>query len=1286
MMTEVQKAYLLGRNETFRGKTGTHIYLELEFTGDMRRLNEAFNELIINQPMLRASVLDLQSFQINPPFHYDIPVEHAAGCSQEYKKRFIEQNRSELSHKLYSSASFPFFTIKCMESGLNQYYLFFSLDLLIADGLSVFQLFDQWRCLYEDSNYSLEDMSDRLIFINQSYHEEKASVRYNKGKEYWLREMNVLPEAPELHLNSEQLLESDFQRLEYSFSENEYLCMNAIAGKLGLSLNTVFLALYASVLQRWSANKEFTLNMTTFKRPRKEQYLSVIGDFTSTSLIKTNIDPKVSLQANVQKLQRTINESFRYSSFEGVEVLRELAKKSNRSSQMPYVFTSMLFDFPNFDSLFKLHYWISETPQVYLDCQLKLINGELNVSWDYLSRIFEPSLIAAMFTGFIHSLRALQSEEDGVLVALEQQRDEKTEKRYRQFNQKAIRPLKHRRIVEAFEETLKRQPYRAAFADLHRTLTFEELDRNSEIIVNRIMKLKAAQRLSKIRVAILTSKGVPAMAEMLAVIKSGDSFCFVNPELPEERINYITSSIHNELQIRDGEVIYVPAAVTEEVAEDELYVIFTSGTTGKPKGISINEKAALNTIYDLHERLEVEAADVIFNISELSFDLSVFDILSPLMTGCKTILCKGIHEFKEHRVYMPEVTLWNSTPGLVQMLIQTLDSRVHQMRCILMSGDFIPVQIVKDIQGAFKRKDLQILSLGGATEASIWSIYYPLTTGIDKPKIPYGYPLANQSIYVLDKQNRLADDFTYGEICIGGEGLANGYLDPEKTEEAFFMHPSLGRLYRTGDKGFMSGDDYIEIVGRIQFELKINGYRIDLIEIANAVNQLSEVHQSKVFVKTNKNKSSLIAVYTTHGGEALTATAMRDRLHRLLPDYMIPTTFIKVESIPLNVNGKVDTKQLENWFGNIQDIPLHSGEQHLLELWRSIIGPEAEELNHVYENFFDAGGDSIKLPELLHEIQRIYQVKLSVEDLLNHFSLSEMAKMLGERRGTMGQPERLLHRQLVPLTKGRTDKNVVLIHAGSGEVAIYNQLSLRLNPDYNVYAIKFEKNYQDVAPRMVRLDELAQQYDEVIHSLGSVDYLGGWCIGGAIAFEMAKRNTDIRNLLLINSMPPVNEEVDTFHFSLEAEQLFVERSMGLRLPEGIGSTSELWNKVISLLEERPELMPRLISIVPPELARLIPFFGSNKPRELIYYINLFRSFEDARFRYSNEQQITIPMLYVGALDEAVASYQDWSNHSTGIWKEEHVEGDHTTIFDADHVEELAAVINRMLVPAPASVS
>ncbi|OBZ14647.1 hypothetical protein A8L34_12055 [Bacillus sp. FJAT-27264] len=1280
-MTEVQKAYLLGRNETFQGKTGTHFYLELDFHGDMKRLNDALNQLIEKQPMLRASVLDLEHFQIEPPFHYDIHVENVIDNDKEAIMACIEEKRNRLSHKLYESQSFPFFTIECIETKKDKYYLFFSLDLLIADGLSVFQLFDQWRDIYYDNKSQLDDMTDNLLIINKSYHEEKCSRRYDKAKAFWLREIEQLPDAPDLVLHTERQAYSKFKRLEHYFSEKDYNKMLAFADGLDLSMNTVFMTLYAAVLQRWSANPSFTINMTTFKRPRRPEYMSVIGDFTSTCLVRTDINPMATLTENVQALQRTIKDCFRYSAFEGIEVLRELSKMSGRSNSMPFVFTSMLFDIKNYDSFMKMNYWISETPQVYLDCQIKLFNGQLHISWDYLDQLFEPSQIREMFHAYIDLVGLLLTAGDQTLISFQRERIALAEQRYQDYNLQAIQPVEEHLILDLYKKIVDVYPDNIAFQEMLHSISFKEMEERSGIICDKIHKLKQKYGLGKVRITILTKKSIQGMVEMLAVVKTGDSFCFVDPKLPEDRINYIMSEINTEIIIEAGMVSVVKDNIGDSfIPMDELYVIFTSGTTGRPKGISINQQAALNTIFDLHHKLHASVKDVIFNISELSFDLSVFDTLSPLLIGCKTILCKNVHEMSSYRTYLPEVTIWNSTPGLVQRALAEYTNQSENMRCILMSGDFIPVQIVKDIKETFHRQDLHVLSLGGATEVSIWSIYYPLSDIFDKKRIPYGYPLANQYIYVLDSDDKPTEPEVFGEICIGGKGLANGYMDEIKTKEAFFHHDRLGRLYRTGDKGYMSHEGHIEIVGRMQHELKVNGYRIDLVEIGNALNQLNAIEQSKVFVKTNKNKSELVAVYTMKNCGQLQASYLRNNLRRVLPDYMIPTTFFKVDCIPLNTNGKVDTVQLQQWLSEMREAELTIEESTLLDLWMKVIGPEGEELKQSYGNFFDAGGDSIKLPELLHAIQEQYQIQLTIDDLLNHFSLMDQAIMVTSKSKTKTGMNQKLHKQVVKLTNGKTEKNIVLIHAGSGETAIYNHLARLLDPDYSVYAVKFNKQYSDVAARTIDLSELAGHYNEALKMSGidRLDYVGGWCIGGAIAFEMAKKNPAIEKLLLINSMPPVTESILKFDHSLEAELQFVESSIGLTLPGGITNTFTLWNGIIAVMEERPELMPQLISIVPPELSRLIPYFGNNKPRELIYYINLFRSFENARFCYENIEQLSIPVLYVGAQDEMVDNYQHWAQHTSGNWQESHVKGDHTTIFSEQYVDGLAEIINHLM--------
>jgi len=1273
-MTEVQKAYLLGRNDAFSGRTGTHIYIELSFNGDIEKLNKAFNKLILKQPMLRAKVLDLEYFKIYETLDYKFKIENV--LNEKDVENIKIQKRNELSHKLYKAENFPYFTVDCLSIDASQHIIFFSLDLLIADGMSIFQLFDQWRNLYEDENYPLEDMTKNLLYINHKYHEEKKSDRYKKAKNYWLGNTSTLPEAPQLMLNLKEVEKSDFKRLEYNFSNSDFLKMQEIATEKKISINTVFLTLYAAVLQRWSTNKNFTINMTTFKRPRKEEYMSVIGDFTSTTLINTDINLEDNLTENVHKLQRRVNESFRYSAFEGVEVLRELAKDNDRSSIMPFVFTSMLFDFNNFDSFGKIDYWVSETPQVYLDCQLKIINGELNISWDYIKDIFECSQINKMFSNFIESFKMYMINSEEALRAMDRKYIQESDVVYDMYNAQAIRKLENNWILCKFPSILNEKMHEIAFEDVSGKITFKELDQKSELIKEKIIQLKQKHNLDKIRIGINTNKSNRCIVEMLGVLKAGDSFCFINKSLSKGRQDKIKEICECSLIIENGTIEFI-LKPNNKIPKDELYVIFTSGTTGEPKGISINEDAVLNTIYDLVEKLNIDSTDVIFNISELSFDLSIFDILTPLLVGTKTILCESVEQVKNYTSLFKEITIWNSTPGLAQLLLK-YSKLMTSIRCVLMSGDFIPSELVNSIQENYKNPNLVIYSLGGATEVSIWSIYYPITKKFNKTKIPYGYPLSNQTIYVLDGNYNTVENYVSGEIFIGGLGLANGYLDKENTNKAFINHNKFGRLYKTGDKGYMSDEGCIYIVGRMQAELKVNGYRIDLLEIENIFNNLNNIKQSKVYVKKTNHRSIIVTVYISEQGEELESSYIREELKKHLPSYMIPTNFVNVENIPLTANGKVDVEQLNKMIEINQPLKLNQQEENLLVLWEEIIGDNYSELNNISENFFDIGGDSIKLPELLHEICIRYQIEISIEDLLNNFSLKEQAKLINDKVKDRKNSNINIHKQLIQLKKGKTNKNIVLIHAGSGEIAIYNKLAQNLDADYNIYAIKFEKNYKDVAMRSIDLPILAGKYNEIIKELDSVDYIGGWCIGGTLGFEITKINPNIKGLLLINSMPPVNEKVVRFEQSLTAEMKMIEDSFNIKISD-VNNTTELWNRIILMLENRLELMPKLVKIVPPELSRLIPHFGSNKPRELVYYINLFRSFETVRFMYSSSKKINVPIIYIGAKNEPVDDYYSWSDHTERILLEEHVNGDHTTIFDKENVIGLANSINKNLI-------
>ena len=1278
-MTEVQKAYLLGRNETFDGKTGTHMYLEMSYKGSIKQFELAFNYLIEKQPMLRAKVESFGYFEILPEYSYEIEVTE---CSTDNIEEVKSQKRQNLSQKLYRRDDFPFYTIEALSINESEYenIILFSIDLLIADGMSLFYLFDCLNKLLNnelDNGFYLEDRTVELMEINEAYLKEKVSNRYLKDKEYWQNKILDLPASPSLLLHEENAINSKFSRKEFNFSEKELLKLQKIAQERDISLSTLLLTLYGITLRRWSELDEFTINMTTFKRPRKnKKYLEVIGDFTSTTLVDLNINLNQSVIENTRSAHHKVFQAMKHSKFEGVEVLRELGK-SNKSNLMPFVFTSMLFEFDDFNSLGAIEYWISETPQVFLDCQIKIINGELNISWDFLEDIFDSIQIKEMFDFYLKQIKLFLTNPETCMEESNLYINQNILENFKDYNKRESIILSPTiSVLEKFNEIALSLPKSVSFSDGENELTFEELRQSSSDLHQRIVKIKKDNSYKKIRIGIKGNKTIESVIEMMAVIMLGDSFCFIPNDISPNRMDKLLKNNSITLLIQDNQIIDTNQIPLEKVPKDELYSIFTSGTTGEPKGISISEAAVLNTIDDIIERTSLSREDTIFNVSNLTFDLSIFDLLAPLVIGCSTYLSSDI-DLKKHREQIIQSSFWNSTPGLVQLLLNEIDIENSKLRNILMSGDFISSQLVQDIEKKFINKDINIFSLGGATEASIWSIYFPLNN-FDGHKIPYGYPLSNQAFYVVDFEDNLVNMNTLGELVISGKGVANGYINNKDSTSVFYKHPKLGYIYKTGDKGYLASDGKLYITGRMKSEMKLNGYRIDLVEIQNSLLLDDCIDKAKVVIEKNSNGKDYLIAYCVSSEPEISGSEIRNRMKDHLPSYMIPTSFVFIESFPLTNNGKIDMRQLKNLYLNYhKEQELNDKEKELLSVWKEVLDIDSNDVSRM-STFFELGGDSIKLPELLYLINQKYGVSLSIEELLNKFTLHEQAQYIEELVNLINKSTIRLNKNIVQLKKGTSNKNVILIHAGSGEIGIYNNLSKNIDDTYNVYAIKFDKDTNVLHPRTLELDELAKLYNSYLEVFENIEILGGWCIGGTIGYEICKFNKKVKNLLLINSLPPVDKKEHVFDFTLFSERNLIYQSFGYKDTKA-NNLLELWEDVVSTIEGNSRLLESLISIVPRELSRLIPFFGENNPnpKELIYYINLFRSFELARKIYQSDFIINQNIYYLGASKEQVENYQKWKTLSKGEWNEGLVSGDHTTIFDKDNVAMMAEYINEV---------
>ncbi len=445
------------------------------------------------------------------------------------------------------------------------------------------------------------------------------------------------------------------------------------------------------------------------------------------------------------------------------------------------------------------------------------------------------------------------------------------------------------------------------------------------------------------------------------------------------------------------------------------YVIFTSGSTGAPKGVEIAHGPAVNTCLDINARFGLGARTVTFAISSLSFDLSVWDIFGTLGAGGTVVVCKpdGTRDpdYWWQQLHQHQVTVWNTVPTSFEMLIASRPpGATLPLEVAMLSGDAISMTMADHALALFP--DLQLVALGGATEASIWSNFHIITRQsreLGTELVPYGRPLSNQTMHVLDSRFEYRPAGVVGDIYIGGVGLARGYFrDPELTASKFITVAPYGRLYATGDLGRYLPNGEIEIVGRKDSQVKVGGHRVELAEIEHCAERLPSVQRAAV-VHIPGESARLVGFVTASepgGGAQGLEEALRLHVEKYLPDYMAPQSWIVLDALPLTANSKVDTKKLRQLATSSQSRRQDSqqGEGNsevalILRLAAQVLGVPADSLSAT-QNLAEQGLSSLFAVRLVNLLAAAWNTRLSYTLIFNYPSAVQLAAYRSGRAAT----------------------------------------------------------------------------------------------------------------------------------------------------------------------------------------------------------------------------------------------------------------------------------------------
>ncbi|MCX7774432.1 MAG: thioesterase domain-containing protein, partial [Clostridia bacterium] len=550
--------------------------------------------------------------------------------------------------------------------------------------------------------------------------------------------------------------------------------------------------------------------------------------------------------------------------------------------------------------------------------------------------------------------------------------------------------------------------------------------------------------------------------------------------------------------------------------------------------------------------------------------------------------------------------------------------------------------------------------------------------------ITIGRPIQNAKIYILDKHHNPVPIGCPGEIYIGGETLARGYVNPTGASVHRFMESpfeSGQRLYKTGDIGKWLAQGEIAFIGRIDSQVKINGYRIELDEIKTHILQIPGIKDAAVLDQMGANNKALLCAYVISEETGL-SEKVRSRLKPILPEYMIPSYVYALKEFPLTTNGKLDRHRLpkpgsESARESIV-LPQNETEQRIRDIWQEALKVQPIGIDSSLE---DLGGDSLDIITISSGIYRYCQVELPIVDIRKYNTVRKMAQFVQAQKCSDKERD-----QRVKLLKAGK-RNLFFVHSGNGEIENYVSLSGLIEDDFACWAIRRE--FEDFCPRNLTIPDIAAEYVDVILPVQSKGpyYLAGWSIGGTIAYEMARilesRGERVHFLGLFDSLAP--QKWNEHAFTLQSEKLFIKKYFNIKpdsIP-GLDTVSALWAYLVDEAGRDEALKALIKAKIPQDISKAIPRYESASIQEIIRYLNGIRSLHLARAEYRPEGKVSCDTYFFNAsvdadLKNKSHSYQKWNRLCTKVLTQIDITCDHYSLFQSPFVEELAACLNTIL--------
>jgi amino acid adenylation domain-containing protein len=756
------------------------------------------------------------------------------------------------------------------------------------------------------------------------------------------------------------------------------------------------------------------------------------------------------------------------------------------------------------------------------DSDLAVITKEsedwLQISFDYNTGLFSRSTVERFLGNFKELLANIVNDPQEHIARVPLLTKDELNQVLVEWNNTEVEYPQDKCIHQLFEEQVEKTPDAVAVVFQEQELTYQELNRRSNQLAHYLQKLAAGPDTST---GIFIERSLEMVVGILGILKAGAAYVPIDPAYPDERISYLLENSQVQVlltlkhQLVDlpeyqGQILCLDtdwdsiAAGNEENPTSEVqptnlaYIMYTSGSTGKPKGVLVPHQGLCNLAWDQIRFFDVQPTSRYLQFASLSFDPSISDIITSLCAGARLCLIPPESsrlgsELKE-LLQQYEITHIDIVPPA----LATISSEeLPALRVVIVGGDVCTQELVREWS-----KGRLFINTYGPTECTVSTTAVRYTDSNQKPTI--GRPISNTQIYILDRFLQPVPIGVIGELYIGGVGVARGYLNrPEITVESFLHDPFSekkdARMYKTGDLARYQSNGEIEFLGRVDYQIKIRGNRIELAEIETALEKHPQVDQSVVLAFKNPAGDKQLAAYTVSSVSHPESNNLREFLKKMLPDYMIPAVFISLDAFPLTPNGKVDRKALPEpeQIGQQTDYiaPQDILEQQIAELWENILHRKRIGM---YDNFFDLGGNSLLAATLFAEIEKKFGKRLPLLSLLKAATVRSLAELLRKDGVTPSKK--------TPVLLQPEGKKAPFFYVPPGGCTALNGIPYTryLGTDQPIYGLQ-PSGFEEGETPHDNIRELASYYIKEMKKVQPEGpyYFGGPCFGAHVVFEMA---------------------------------------------------------------------------------------------------------------------------------------------------------------------------------------